>query len=457
MALLGMPDEILLSMGDLLSDADLGSLVKTNYRLFQALIWTLYSRCSTASLHQAVRQGQEAAVHAILRRTAIDGTGRTVPHGPTALHIAAENGFPSIIRILIHHGAADVEATAAYGFVEEYQNARPLHCAVRHGRAAVVALLIELGVELDSTVKSASDQDATALHIAVEYGYGSIVTQLLDAGANKEAAASWTDEKKVRPLHIAVWHGREEILSHLLHAGATVHATIDDTEGMFLSRHPLHMAADYGQLGCTTILLEHGTEVDARCGRGWTALMYAAREGHVEIVKQLLRYGSDGGIVCNGWDALRLACSNGHAPLAELLVHDVRGPATAAALHEAVLSERVAVVQVLADMGADVDAGNPRLEAGDGDVRPLHAAVLVRRLDVLALLLSRGADINALDGQAKRPLQVAVEASWSEGTKLLLAAEDASMVGGARLINYIPQGCRERILTCPSVTYARCS
>ena len=70
----------------------------------------------------------------------------------------------------------------------------------------------------------------------------------------------------------------------------------------------LHCAATNGREAIVKLLLENGTEVDARCEGGETALHCAAIYGHGAVVKLLLEKGvAVGGRDEEGRTALRHA------------------------------------------------------------------------------------------------------------------------------------------------------
>ncbi|MGO9568404.1 MAG: ankyrin repeat domain-containing protein [Desulfomonilaceae bacterium] len=63
-----------------------------------------------------------------------------------------------------------------------------------------------------------------------------------------------------------------------------------------------------------------GADVNAKDNHGWTALMEAAKTGHLDVVKLLLDEGADVNAKDNyGWTALKIAEEDGHKEIVELL------------------------------------------------------------------------------------------------------------------------------------------
>ena len=92
----------------------------------------------------------------------------------------------------------------------------PLHRAAYNGDAALAALLIERGADVDAVASF----DQTALQIAVQTNHASLVGMLLAAGADPNHASN----AGISPLHSAVILGRGELAAQLLAAGANPHA-----------------------------------------------------------------------------------------------------------------------------------------------------------------------------------------------------------------------------------------
>lgn len=61
-------------------------------------------------------------------------------------------------------------------------------------------------------------------------------------------------------------------------------------------RHPLHLAARWGDAKIVEILLASGADLNAVDEAGNTPLMYAAGKGHVEVTRRLLERRADTGL-----------------------------------------------------------------------------------------------------------------------------------------------------------------
>ena len=141
-------------------------------------------------------------------------------HHRGALHRAAFNGQPDVVRFLLASPGEDKEATDLDGDTA-------LHLAAFGGHGRTVSVLLTAGVSKEARDKSGS----TPLHRAASEGKGVVVDVLLKAGADKQAlnAAGRT------PLHVAAGEGRnqtghQEVIKLLLAAGADIEYK-DNTTG----------------------------------------------------------------------------------------------------------------------------------------------------------------------------------------------------------------------------------
>lgn len=134
------------------------------------------------------------------------------------------------------------------------------------------------------------------------------VSHLLQRGMD----ANTTDPSGNTLLMLAVLNGDHSILELLLRNRANV---------MKVNRYgdsALMLAALRGDLQSVSALVAAGAEIDPQ---GWTPMIYAAFEGHAEIVHYLLTKDVDIDAQSeNGFSALMAACRNGHSEIAKILL-----------------------------------------------------------------------------------------------------------------------------------------
>jgi ankyrin repeat protein len=208
----------------------------------------------------------------------------------------------------------------------------------------------------------------TALHWATYQDDLETEELLVRAGANVNAANRYG----VTPLSLACTNGNGAMVELLLKAGADPNTALPGGET------PLMTAARVGELASVKALLSRGASVHSKDDRhGQTALMWAAAEGHAEVVQELINAGAD----------FRLRLTSGFTPLLF-----------------AVREGRIGVVRVLLKAGADVNEIVP-VEAGrrrgyGGRLPPAGASALLLAVtnahyELAAHLLDAGADPNA--------------------------------------------------------------
>ncbi|KAL7377970.1 hypothetical protein ABVT39_006829 [Epinephelus coioides] len=201
----------------------------------------------------------------------------------------------------------------------------------------------------------------SALHHAALTG----TTELLSALLEAQATVDVKDSNGMRPLHYAAWQGKAESVLMLLRSGASVN-------GISLDGHiPLHLAAQYGHYEVSEMLLQHQsnpclvnkakkTPLDLACefGRVQVAQLLLSSNMVVALLEGERKEPTDSAFTT----PLHLAARNGHKEIIRLLLKagiDInKTTKSGTALHEASLYGKTEVVRLLLDAGVDVNIRN---------------------------------------------------------------------------------------------------
>ncbi len=151
-------------------------------------------------------------------------------------------------------------------------------------------------------------------------------------------------------------------------------ADAEDTRGY----RALHQAAANDAVRVIQFLADHGVDLDAPDGIGWTALSWASYYGSLSAARELLAYGADP-------DAQH--APNWVTPLMQLMGGwhmAVDGIADAPPFRE---KDRVALAAALFRAGAD-----PNLEGGGSP--PMHIVLFMDNIELLTLFVNGGAHVS---------------------------------------------------------------
>jgi ankyrin repeat protein len=399
---------------------------------------------------------------------------------PTALADAAAVGDVATVQALLTQhvdvNALGSEGTPALAFVVRMQDVE------------LARRLLKAGAEADKPNRLG----VRPLHLAIVNGDIATVKLLLAAGANPQSV----DSTGETCLMMAAHTGHEDVVRVLLDRGAAV-----DGQDVGYQQTALMVAAREGHASVVALLLAHGARVDAqtRAGKvpafrlpssnagskgagivrgGWpergerdpipgakTPLLYAVREGHLDVTRQLL----DAGAALEKADAdgvtpLLMAVLNGQVEVARELIArganvramdwygqtplfaavdwrdvDISGPANGNGVDRAAV---LSLIELLLSKGADVNArtkeyppqrrwitrlGSLSWVDFTGQTAFLRAA-LAGDVTVMRLLLAHGADANIATFNGTTPLMAAAGVNWTvsqtfdEGPEALLEA-----------------------------------
>jgi ankyrin repeat protein len=352
----------------------------------------------------------------------------TEPDGTTALHKAVRADDVDLATRLIRSGAK-VTVTTRYGVT-------PLYLACVNGNAAMIDALLRAGADANS----ANPGGETALMTASRTGRVDAVKLLLDHGADVNAKES---VRRQTALMWAVLENHPDVVKLLLARGADVNAqTIvvvpDGTTGT-----PQAASGDIGAHGPG---MYRARAVPSPSG-GMTALLFAARDGNLEMTRILVDAKADlerpSG---NGTHPLVAAITNNHIELAMFLLDkgadanaadnfykrtplfaavEMRNPDFTRDTPPPVPDKRdpMDLIKALLEKGANPNArvnttpfrGFFQVSANwvnfDGQTAFIHAA-LNGDVTLMRLLLEQGADPNLATNEGSTALMAAAGVNW---------------------------------------------
>jgi ankyrin repeat protein len=259
-------------------------------------------------LADAAMKGDITAVRTLLSRKADVNTAQG--DGSTALHWAVYNSNAEMVQILLARGA-DVKATTRLGRLT------PLMIAAKNGDVDVIKLLTDAKAD----VVSPNANGTTPLMFAAGSGQANAVKLLLDRGADVNAADTTNGQT---PLMFAAAQGRVDCIKLLTARKADPNAITKVSPIITLTERYKKQTDGKGTRGITG----EGGRSDVTAMGGLTALMFAAREGYADAVKELVNAGADVNKV-NGADSssvLILAIVNGHFDIAKFLLDSGADP-----------------------------------------------------------------------------------------------------------------------------------
>jgi len=171
-------------------------------------------------LHDAVDSGDVKSVRALLDVDPSLAARSVTDRGCTALHVAARHGQTDVIGELLGRGSGANSCVNRAGSDSRGTGVQPLHMAAENGRPEAVKMLIEAGAVVNSSREYAGKTGVTALHLSVLRGHNDTINTLLSYGAS----ANVSDSEGTTPLHIAARSGLVDVAEVLLQRGASTNA-----------------------------------------------------------------------------------------------------------------------------------------------------------------------------------------------------------------------------------------
>jgi uncharacterized protein len=376
-----------------------------------ALLLSVQSFGASSDVADAAMRKNKDAVRSLLQKKA--DVNATQVDGTTALHWTVRADDLETADLLIRAGA---NVTAA-----NREGVTPMRLAATNGNARMIDRLLKAGADANAPLSKFGD---TALMLAARTGKVDAVKVLLDNGADVNAVETWGG---TTPLMWAASERHLDVVKLLVSSGAAVNAR----------SYFVPSAHGRGFEGTTPEPPKPDQKVEELAGGWLTALMFAAREGDLEIVRTLIDAKADlNAHAGDGKDALGMAIFNGHYELASFLIDNGEDVNHADAQRFTplfwavdrrnmelgtngfpwtVTTDPLPLVKKLLDAGADPNAlvnNTPRGRNRNASPRivfatALHRAAFAGDLELSKLLLAYGADPHAVSSDRESTLEAA--------------------------------------------------
>src|SRR5262245_477785 len=376
-----------------------------------ALLSTQSLTAGSSDVADAAMNRKRDAVRSLLQKKAdvnapqVDGT--------TALHWAVRGDDMETAELLIRAGANVTTANR--------EGVTPLQLAAINGTAPMIEKLIKAGADPNASLSKFGD---TALMLAARTGKVDGIKALLDKGAKVNAVETWGG---TTPLIWTVAERHLDAVKLLLSNGADVN----------VRSYFVPSAHGRGFEGATPQPPNPKQAVEELAGGWMTPLMFAAREGDLEIARTLVAAGADlNAIAGDGKDALGLAIFNGQYELASFLIDNKVNVNHADAQRFTplfwavdrrnmelgtngfpwtVTTDPLPLIKKLLDAGANPNAlvnNTPRGRNRNASPRivfatALHRAAFAGDLELARLLIAYGAEPHAVSSDRESMLEAA--------------------------------------------------
>jgi uncharacterized protein len=376
-----------------------------------ALLLSIQAFGASSEIADAAMNRNKDAVRSLLLKKAdvnapqVDGT--------TALHWAVRADDLETTDLLIRAGA-NVSAANREGVT-------PLMLAATNGSARMLDKLVKAGAKPDASLSKFGD---TALMLTARAGNVEAAKVLIDNGANVDGIETWGG---TTALMWAVSERHLDMAKMLIAKNANVNAR----------SYFVPSAHGRGFEGAVPEPPKPAQAVEELAGGWMTPLLFAAREGDLDMARALIDAGADlNAIAGDGKDPLGLAIFNGQYDLASFLIdkHVNVNHADAQRFTPlfwavdrrnmelgtngfpwTVTTDPLPLIKKLLDAGADPNAvvnNTPRGRNRNASPRivfatALHRAAFAGDLELSKLLLAHGANPHAISSDRESMLEAA--------------------------------------------------
>jgi ankyrin repeat protein len=241
----------------------------------------------------------------------------------------------------------------------------------------------------------------TPLDIAQSENRIQVMIMLIRKGADFSKHLEW-----------AISNESQDLISAMILAGASLTDSLND-----LGHRILHLAALKGWNDVVDACITKHADINIHTADKWIPIHFAARDGHVNIIKKLLENGSQIDAAQEyGYTALHLAVHNNRAKVVETLLSyegialsiNAKNNEGKRALDIAFMRENIALMALLVKGGADYSG-----EFGEKKQTLFKWAISRNMSDLVSALVTKGEGINQkLTQYGDTILHIAAHHNW---------------------------------------------
>jgi len=250
-----------------------------------------------------------------------------------------------------------------------YDEKKKFNGYIEHDNVDEVSRWLDSGVSLDQG-ECSYISGYQPLHVASYYNSLKVAELLLSRGANMNAKVKSNGDTS---LMVACRGGHSDVARVLIEGGSNINAKNNNGDT------PLMLACWKGHIEIATILIERGSDIDAKNDYGGTSLMLACQNEDAEVARMLIKEGASGKTPTN--------LSNIDTPLHHLCQWEDSWEPEA---------------KILIEGGSDINAKNKH-----GDTPLMVACRWKGNADIARILIEGGSDINAKNKHGDTPLMIA--------------------------------------------------
>ena len=215
-------------------------------------------------------------------------------YGRMPLHYAAQYGFVVICQLIMDRmqqwGQFEAIKDIDGPFWQDAEGWAPLHLSVIGGHPLTTKILLNAGDwkaanDRKPTLRKEISKSGEVLALATKSNFVVIVRLLVEAGIDLD----YQDDQGETALHVAARFGHTECATALLGGSGNRRANTEIAEKTF-SWTPLFVACVDGHLDIVKLLIKAEADLERSDSSGWTAKEHAALRGHMNIAKILAEF-----------------------------------------------------------------------------------------------------------------------------------------------------------------------